>query len=544
MAKLLRLRRGTTTQHGSFTGAEGEVTVDTDKDTLVVHDNSTAGGRPMLREDLNNMPSSGVTAGTYGSASAIPAITVDAKGRVTSATTNAIDSTTISNGTSNVSVAASGDITLTRAGTTQATVIGGGLKFGDGKRAFWGDDTDLQIWHDGSNSYIKDNGTGDIVIETRNFVVRDISGETHITATVNSSVDLYHDNSKKLNTTSGGINVTGTVTCDGMTCEGSALISAGSGVLQIRDNDGTGGANSVVYIQGQRNDGTGIWTLGDVDSTADIYLANASDATIYFQTNGVNRVGINNGGLFPHANNTSDLGTSSKQWKDAYFDGTVYCDGLEADGSVTLKNTTGITILQDTNSTGSSAQNYISARDSGNTQQWFLGQTSSGDNGVTFMQVQNGSMTFGTNNTWRAYFSNSGHFVPYADNTYDLGTSTTEWRNAYFDGTVFTDGLEVTATANLSSKVYSTERTATASSFNLATGNFWTFGAIAVPNPANQTAGMSGLLRVTAAPTSFASNWKFPGGSYTAPTSFPAVAPFFVQASGTILVGNWTEGIT
>ena len=56
MAKQLRLRRGTTTQHGSFTGAEGEVTVDTDKDVLVVHDNATAGGRPMLREDLNNMP--------------------------------------------------------------------------------------------------------------------------------------------------------------------------------------------------------------------------------------------------------------------------------------------------------------------------------------------------------------------------------------------------------------------------------------------------------------------------------------------------------
>ena len=59
MAKQLRLRRGTTAQHtttsGGFTGAEGECTVDTTKDTLVVHDNSTAGGRPLLREDLNNL---------------------------------------------------------------------------------------------------------------------------------------------------------------------------------------------------------------------------------------------------------------------------------------------------------------------------------------------------------------------------------------------------------------------------------------------------------------------------------------------------------
>ena len=55
MAKLLKLRRGTTTQHGSFTGAEGEVTVDTSKDTAVIHDGSQAGGRPLAREDLNNV---------------------------------------------------------------------------------------------------------------------------------------------------------------------------------------------------------------------------------------------------------------------------------------------------------------------------------------------------------------------------------------------------------------------------------------------------------------------------------------------------------
>ena len=56
MAKLLKLRRGTTTQHGSFTGAEGEVTIDTTKDTAVVHDGSQAGGRPLLREDMANLP--------------------------------------------------------------------------------------------------------------------------------------------------------------------------------------------------------------------------------------------------------------------------------------------------------------------------------------------------------------------------------------------------------------------------------------------------------------------------------------------------------
>jgi len=50
MAKEIKFRRGTTVQHSTFTGAEGEITVDTDKDTLVVHDGVTAGGKPLSTE--------------------------------------------------------------------------------------------------------------------------------------------------------------------------------------------------------------------------------------------------------------------------------------------------------------------------------------------------------------------------------------------------------------------------------------------------------------------------------------------------------------
>ena len=47
MAIQIQLRQGTTTEHNTFTGAVGEVTVDTDKDVLVVHDGVTAGGHPV-----------------------------------------------------------------------------------------------------------------------------------------------------------------------------------------------------------------------------------------------------------------------------------------------------------------------------------------------------------------------------------------------------------------------------------------------------------------------------------------------------------------
>lgn len=52
MATQLKLRRGTTAQHSTFTGAEGEVTVDTTKDTLVVHDGVKAGGFPLARDSF------------------------------------------------------------------------------------------------------------------------------------------------------------------------------------------------------------------------------------------------------------------------------------------------------------------------------------------------------------------------------------------------------------------------------------------------------------------------------------------------------------
>lgn len=99
MAKLLKLRRGTTSNHGSFTGAEGEVTIDTTKDTAVVHDGSTAGGRALLREDCNNLPDNAVPATKVG-AGALPT-------DVTVASANIVDGTIV-NADVNASAAIAG----------------------------------------------------------------------------------------------------------------------------------------------------------------------------------------------------------------------------------------------------------------------------------------------------------------------------------------------------------------------------------------------------------------------------------------------------
>ena len=54
-AKLVQIRRGTTSNHSIFVGETGEITVDTDKDTVVVHDKATAGGHPLAKEDMTNV---------------------------------------------------------------------------------------------------------------------------------------------------------------------------------------------------------------------------------------------------------------------------------------------------------------------------------------------------------------------------------------------------------------------------------------------------------------------------------------------------------
>ena len=122
------------------------------------------------------------------------------------------------------------------------------------------------------------------------------------------------------------------------------------------------------------------------------------------------------------------------------------------------------------------------------------------------------------------------------------------------DGTLyFADGLDPAvlddylplAGGNMTGGVTATVRTvaAGAGGFDLATGNLWECGGIAVPNPDNAVAGMTGVIVFSAAPTAFGSNFKFPDGTPIAPSSFPAVAPFYVKGSSEILVGKAVEGI-
>ena len=87
------------------------------------------------------------------------------------------------------------------------------LSLPDNAKIGLGNSADLQIYHDGSNSYIQDSGTGDLRVRTNRFVLNNANDtENLIRAEQNSSVELFHDNSKKLETTSSGVQVIGSTT--------------------------------------------------------------------------------------------------------------------------------------------------------------------------------------------------------------------------------------------------------------------------------------------------------------------------------------------
>ena len=97
---------------------------------------------------------------------------------------------------------------------TGATVgFGTTAYFKDNAKAIFGDGEDLQIYHDGSISYISDQGTGALRILSNQIRIRNAADTEEIaTFNENSSVDLYYDNEKKFETTSTGSLVTGILT--------------------------------------------------------------------------------------------------------------------------------------------------------------------------------------------------------------------------------------------------------------------------------------------------------------------------------------------
>ena len=134
-------------------------------------------------------------------------------------------------GTANlVNVTTTGDVTLTGAANNIVfDASDNALEFADSAKATFGADADLQIFHDTSNSIIRDSGTGKLALDGSTVEVRKNDGSEVMAQFVeDGAVSLYHDNSVKLATTATGITVTGSIALDGLHLDDSEKLTFGN----------------------------------------------------------------------------------------------------------------------------------------------------------------------------------------------------------------------------------------------------------------------------------------------------------------------------
>ena len=180
MTTQIKRRRGTTTQHASFTGAEGELTVDTTKDTVVVHDGSTAGGHPLAK--------------------------------------------------ASEAVAKSGDTM-----TGDLALSGADVTFGDNDKAIFGAGSDLQIYSDGTTGQIAGNLNITGTLTSDGLTVQTSNGVGTLLESSVSYQYLQFKNSTETNNYLGFVNDDFTVTAGNV----RYLQVEGNGDISFYEDTGT-----------------------------------------------------------------------------------------------------------------------------------------------------------------------------------------------------------------------------------------------------------------------------------------------------------------
>ena len=191
--------------------------------------------------------------------------------------------------------------------------------FDDNAKAIFGTNDDLEIFHDGLNSEIKDNGQGNLNLRTNGASINLLHGsESMLLAQANGGVSVYHDDSKKFETTSSGVSVTGDIVVTG-NVDGVDVSGLSTTVSNISSS------LSTVATSGSYND------LSDKPTipTNNNQLSNGAGYTTYTSnqatntTSGVSFSGVNINGNFDVTFNNGNW-TGEKGGKIQQHGGNMY----------------------------------------------------------------------------------------------------------------------------------------------------------------------------------------------------------------------------
>jgi hypothetical protein len=159
-----------------------------------------------------------------------------------------------------------GEVTLTH-------VHNQGLRMEDSDKLTFGAGDDMQLYHDGSNSYIDDGGTGSIFIRSGTTYIQNAAGsKTSIATNAGAGQDIYHNNTVKLTTTANGITVSGGI-----------IIADAGNIGSASDTDAMAIASGGAVTFSQRDVHSAGITIADAGQ-----IGSASDAdAIAIASNGV-----------------------------------------------------------------------------------------------------------------------------------------------------------------------------------------------------------------------------------------------------------------
>ena len=171
-----------------------------------------------------------------------------------------------------------GDHSTQNYAVTTGDTMTGALNFGDNVKAQFGASNDLQIYHDSSDSYISDQGTGNLRVRATNLIMGNAAGTaTYARGIEGGTFDLYYNNAQKLATSATGVTVTGTVTADGVSLGDNEKAQFGaSNDLQIYHD----GSNSYVADKGTGN------LVLQADASFKLENADATKTSIFAQPAG------------------------------------------------------------------------------------------------------------------------------------------------------------------------------------------------------------------------------------------------------------------
>lgn len=394
-----------------------------------------------------------------------------------------------------------GDINLTNLSISQLNVtglstfaddifIGTGATVGFGSTAFFkdyakaifGDGEDLKVYHDGSNSYISDSGTGGLIVGSNLLTIKNGAlNETQAVFTENGAVELYHNNSKRFETNVIGVEVSGTLQSTGIT----TLASSG-GITTTGGDLFVGGdlyINEDIVLD-TNLEILGIATIGSIHVTGistfdgEIRGPNLTNSIVVGTGLSVRGSATGVAVTLAGAGGITTTGGDFYVGGDLYINEDIILDtnltilGIATIGSLNLSNTSGINTIDSTvQSSSKDTGSLVLQGGAGIEKNLFVGGgvEITGLTTITGVLDANDATQSSSSTTGAAKFAGGvgiekqlyvgagasvgagltvkGNLLPEADGTRDLGASGTEWKDLYIDGTANIDSLSADTAA-------------------------------------------------------------------------------------------------